>query len=109
MGRYRTGKVISWSLWNALSPGALGSSHEMLRLSRGPVLDIIHQLIGEELHRSIGCPGDVRRQNEIGTPDVEQRMAVLGRFDREHVESGAGNQPFVERPDQSAFVDQPTA
>ena len=81
--------------------------HQVLRLPGAPQLDVVDQLVGEELHGAIRGPGDMRSQNEIGTPHVQQRMPVAGRLDRQDVESGARDEPLVERLNQRRFIDQP--
>ena len=51
--------------------------------------DIVDQLIGQYLHGTTGSPGDVRCQDEIGQPQVEQGVAQAGQFGGEHIEAGA--------------------
>ena len=42
----------------------------------------------------------MRSQNEVGTPNVQQRMAVAWRFHRQNVESGTRDQSLIERLNQ---------
>ena len=72
---YRTGTAV-FSCDRHARVARVGSSHEVLRLARRPVLDIVDQLVGEELHGAVRGPGDMRRQDEIRAPHVEQRMSV---------------------------------
>ena len=49
---------------------------DVLRLARHERLDIVDELIGEDLHRLLARPGDVRRHDQIGNRGVEQDVAV---------------------------------
>src|SRR5579859_8159423 len=99
---YRTGTVI----FSLVPQTQRMSSHEMLWLARRPAFDIVDQLIGEELHGPVRGPGDMRREDEIRAPYVEQRVTVLGRLHGQYVEAGAGDQPLVERLNQRRLIDQ---
>src|SRR5471030_812815 len=91
------------------APSYLRSRHQMLRLACRPMLDIIDQLIGKKLHGAVRGPRDMRREDEIGAPHIEQRMAISGRLDRQHVEACARDQPFIERLYQRRLIDQSAA
>src|SRR5258706_2658228 len=85
------------------------SGHEMLGFTRRPMLDIVDQLIGKELHGPVRGPRDMRREDEIRAPHVEQRVTILWRLDGQHVEAGAGDQPLAERLNQRRLIDQSAA
>jgi len=52
---------------------------------------IIDKLVGEDLHGLAACPSDMRCDDEIRQPQIEQNIALLGRIDRQHVETSAAN------------------
>ena len=65
-------------------------------------LDVVDELVGEDLHRPLAGPGDVRREDEIGQVEIEQRVAGARRLDAQHVEAGAGDRAAAQRIGQRA-------
>src|ERR1700733_16062960 len=53
-------------------PAPRGSAHQVLRFAGDEGFDIVDQLIGEELHRSLAGPRYVGRQNKIRQARVEE-------------------------------------
>src|SRR5580658_6837748 len=61
--RNRTQRVIGAALRARRVPS--GGRDQVLRFAADPGVDIVHELIGQELHRAVRSPGDVRGQDEI--------------------------------------------
>ena len=80
--------------------------HHVLRLACRECVYVVDELVGEDLHGFAARPSDMRRDDEIWQPQIEQNIALLGRLDRQDVETRAANDFVGQRLGQGGFVDE---